>query len=193
MADDTLTATLERGSCPHMAVLLRDEDELPAVLASFYALGAKRGALCVHRAWIGERETARERFAAVGLDVDGLEAAGVLEVVEFDPDESPEASAAHWRERLDAALSEGFTALWYARFAAGADEELYRSVDAYERAWEEAFHGLPVVTLCPYVVGALHAVSALSRLAEVTEMHDGVLVPAASGGFALVERAVAER
>ena len=97
MADDTLTATLERGSCPHMAVLLRDEDELPAVLASFYALGAKRGALCVHRAWIGERELARERFAEAGLDVVGLEDAGVLEVVEFDPDEPPQASAAHWR------------------------------------------------------------------------------------------------
>jgi MEDS: MEthanogen/methylotroph, DcmR Sensory domain len=188
MADDTLTATLERGSCPHMAVLLRDEDELPAVLASFYALGAKRGALCVHRAWIGERELARERFAAAGLDVVGLEDAGVLEVVEFDPDEPPLASAAHWGQRLEDALRDGFSALWYARFAAGADEGLYRSVDAYERAWDEAFHGRQVVTLCPYVVGALHAVTVLDRLAEVTEMHDGVLVPEARGGYTLLHR-----
>jgi hypothetical protein len=43
--------------------------------------------------------------------------------------------------------------------------------------------------LCPYVVGALHAVTALDRLAEVTEMHDGVLVPEADGGYTLVQRA----
>jgi hypothetical protein len=188
MADTTLTATLERGSCPHMAVLLCDEDELPVVLASFYALGAKRGALLVHRSWIGQREQARERLASAGLDVEGLEAAGVFEVVEFDPGQGPEASAEHWTQRLDRALGEGFTALWYARFAAGADEELYRSVDGYERAWEAAFHGRPVVTLCPYVMGALRTVTTLGRLAEVSAIHDGVLVPGDDGGFALVER-----
>jgi hypothetical protein len=34
---------LDGGSCPHMAVVLRSGRELPAVLASFYALGARRG------------------------------------------------------------------------------------------------------------------------------------------------------
>ena len=38
---------VDGGSCPHMAVVLRSGRELPAVLVSFYALGARRGG------WVG--------------------------------------------------------------------------------------------------------------------------------------------
>lgn len=46
-----------------------------------------------------------------------------------------------------------------------------------------------MVTLCPYVVGALRVATMLGRLAEVSAADDGALVPLADDGFALVERA----
>ena len=68
-----------------MAVVLRSGRELPAVLVSFYALGARRGGWVVHHAMPGECGRDRERLTAGGLDVDGLEATRSLVVFEFDP------------------------------------------------------------------------------------------------------------
>ena len=67
---------LDGGSCPHMAVVLRSGRELPAVLVSFYALGARRRGWVVHHAVPTQCDRDRERLTAAGLDVAGLEAAG---------------------------------------------------------------------------------------------------------------------
>ena len=44
-----LDPALDGGACPHVAVLLRSEEEFAPVVASFYSLGAKRGGWLVHR------------------------------------------------------------------------------------------------------------------------------------------------
>ena len=186
MLERVLAPLLASGSCPHMAVLLkRDEDVIP-VLASFYALGAKRGAWLAHRSVLGQVERDRQRLARAGLQVEGLEADERLTMVEFDPAEDPAASPAPWREALDEALEVGLTGLWYARFAVGPNVQQFSGVAAFERAWDDAFHDRPVVTLCPYVVGGLSAGRTLDRLDGVSSFHDGVLVPSEDTGFRLL-------
>jgi hypothetical protein len=168
MLERVLAPLLASGSCPHMAVLLKREEDLIPMLASFYALGAKRNAWLAHRSAQGQAE--RERLA----------------MVEFDPAEDPAASPAPWRKALDEALEGGLTGLWYSRFAVGPDEELFLGVAAFERAWDDAFRDRPVVTLCPYIVGELSAGQTLDRLDGVSSLHDGVLVPSADTGFRLL-------
>jgi hypothetical protein len=169
-----------------MAVLLKREEELIPVLASFYALGAKRGAWLAHRSVRGQVELDRQRLARAGLPVEGLEADERLVMVEFDPAEDAAASPAPWRNALDEALESGLTGLWYSRFAVGPDVEQFSGVVAFERAWDDAFHDRPVVTLCPYMVGNLSAARTLDRLDAVSSFHDGVLVPSPDAGFRLL-------
>jgi hypothetical protein len=186
MLERVLAPLLASGSCPHMAVLLKREEDLIPMLASFYALGAKRNAWLAHRSAQGQAERDRERLAQAGLPVEGLEADERLAMVEFDPAEDPAASPAPWRKALDEALEGGLTGLWYSRFAVGPDEELFLGVAAFERAWDDAFRDRPVVTLCPYIVGELSAGQTLDRLDGVSSLHDGVLVPSADTGFRLL-------
>jgi hypothetical protein len=186
MLEPVLASSLEGGSCPHLAVLLKREDDLHPVLASFYALGAKRDGWLAHRSVQGEAERDRERLAGAGLDVEALEAEERLAVVEFDPAENPAVSPEPWRRALDKALDRGLTGLWYSRFAVGPDDGQFAGVAAFERAWDEAFRDRPVVTLCPYVVGELSASGALDRLDGVASFHEGVLVPSGEGGFRLL-------
>jgi hypothetical protein len=54
MLERVLTRTLDAGACPHLTVLLKTTDELHPVLASFYALGAKRNGWMAHRSIAGE-------------------------------------------------------------------------------------------------------------------------------------------
>lgn len=186
MLERVLAQPLEGGSCPHLAVLLKREDELYPVLASFYALGAKRNGWLVHRALPGEAEPDRTRLAQAGLDVEALEADEGLAIVEFDPDEDPAASPTPWREALDGALERGLAALWYSRFAVGPDDEGFARVAAFERAWDDAFRDRPVITLCPYIVGELHTPAALDRIDGVASFHEGLVMPRADGGFRLL-------
>jgi len=86
-----------------MAVLLRTPEELYPVLASFYALGAKRGGWIVHRSRPGEVESDRAQLVYAGLNVAELEAAGTLSIVEFDMAETPEQASTRWLAQLDAA------------------------------------------------------------------------------------------
>ena len=181
-AELILRPSLDGGHCPHLAVLLRTQAELFPVLASFYALGAKRRGWLVHRSLPGEAGVDRERLAAAGLDVAPLEGNDQLAIVEFDPDESPESSPRPWRDALEQALSRGLKALWYSRFAIGPDDDAYRNVLPFERAWDRSFAGQPVVTLCPYVLGSLDGAATLERLGGVSRLHDGVLV-AGDDGF----------
>lgn len=189
MVDKVLEPRLDDGACPHLAVLLHTASELPDVLASFYALGAKRGGWLVHRAVQGQGQSDREMLGRTGLDVSGLENEQRLVIAEFDPAEPPQDSTDPWARALEDALGRGFTGLWYSRFAVGPDRQQFASVLEFERAWESAFSGRPVVTLCPYIVGELDGRSTLERLSALTEMHAGVLVPDPDAGFRVVESA----
>ena len=189
--DRAISGELEAGSCPHMAVLLKSGDELPRVLASFYALGATRNGWLVHRSLPGQADRDRSDLQAQGLQLERLEEDGRLVVVEFDPSEPPERSTDPWSAKLDEALENGFTALWYSRFAIGADPEEYAGVVPFERAWDAAFRDRPVVTLCPYVVELLDGPGVLDRIADVSSFHDGVLMPAAEDYMVLPRAGVA--
>jgi len=183
--DLELSPSIEDGACPHLAVLLRTESELFPVLASFYALGAKRRGFLVHRSVQGDSPADREQLASAGLDVDGLQASEQLEIVEFDPEESPESSTQPWQQVLERSLSNGYSALWYSRFAIGPDEEEYSNVLPFERAWGQCFAGQPVVTLCPYIVGTLSGATARERMEAVSRTHEGVLL-SGDGGLTLM-------
>jgi ribosome modulation factor len=163
---------VDGGSCPHMAVVLRSGRELPAVLVSFYALGARRGGWVVHHAMPGECDHDRERLTAAGLDVGGLETPGSLVFFEFDPAEAPEAAAERFEPLLAAALERGHSALWYSRFPIGPGAVDFANATAYDRAWDARFRGRPVVTLCPYVLAGDEAEQ---RIAHLGGWHDAVL------------------
>ena len=83
-----LSPALDGGACPHLAVLLRSEEEFAPVVASFYALGAARGGWLVHRAV--EPAGDRVALARAGLDVDTLEAERRLAIEPIRLDEPPE-------------------------------------------------------------------------------------------------------
>ena len=176
-----LSPALEKRDCPHLAVLLKSESELPAVLASFYALGASRGGWLVHRALPGQADHDRHMLAAAGLDVDGLLRDERLAIAELDPAQPPDEYGRSWERALEEALGRGFQALWYSRFAVGSDLAGYDTVLDYDRAWASCFRGRPVITLCPFVVGELDAAATLDRFATLAEFHDGVAVPSGDG------------
>ena len=52
---------------------------------------------------------------------------------------------------------------------------------ALERAWDEYAGGRPVVTLCPYIVGALDGAQVLGRIREASQMHEGVFLAGDDG------------
>ena len=169
---ETVEPRLDGGSCPHMAVVLRSARELPAVLVSFYALGARRGGWVVHHAVPTQCDRDRDRLAAAGLDVAALETAGSLVLFEFDPAEGPEAAAERFEPLLADALARGHSALWYSRFPIGPGASEFAGATAYDRAWDARFRGRPVVTLCPYV---LAGEDAGERIAHLNGWHDAVL------------------
>jgi hypothetical protein len=172
--DATLQHTVDGAGCPHMAVLLDTAAELPAVLASFYRLGARRNGWLVHRFLPGEEERDRAALIANGLEVGALEAAGRLQIVEFDVAEDPVHWAEPWSAKLDRALEAGFDALWYSRFAVGPEHQ-FDTAEVFDRVWDRTFAGRPAITLCPYIVGALSASERDERAARVSEFHDSVL------------------
>jgi hypothetical protein len=180
---DALDPEVGAGSCPHLAVLLRSYDELPTVLASFYGLGAKRNGWLAHRALPGEAELDRERLSDAGLPVADLEGEDRLAIMEIDPTGPAERSTERLERDLDRALERGFSAAWYARFAVGPDESDHTAFRPFEDAWDRAFNGRPVVTLCPFVIGEIDARAALERMDWLAPLHDSVLLPGASGGF----------
>jgi MEDS: MEthanogen/methylotroph, DcmR Sensory domain len=164
------------GGCPHLAVLLKTEDDLPRVLASFYALGAKRDAWLVHRALPGTAAEDRAKLAGEGLDVDALEASGQFVIAEMDPGLTPQEYGAKWTRALEGALAEGRTGMWYSRSAAGGLHG-FETLLKFEQAWDEAFRDQPVVALCPFIVGELPTGEVGSRANDLAAMHDGVLAP----------------
>ena len=135
-----------------MAALLQSPDDLPPVLASFYALGAARNGWLVQGSLPGESGQDRERLAGAGLDVDALQAAARLSIVELDLTLTPDRWVDRWSEILDARLGAGFDAVWFARFPIGPTDAEMDAVLPFEAAWMDRFRDRPMVTLCPYIV-----------------------------------------
>lgn len=176
-----LEPALTADECPHLAMLLRRQEELPPALASFYALGDKRSGWLVHRALPGAIEPEREAFTAAGLDVAELERDGRMVIAELDLSEPPEEYGRAWEPALDDALAGGFAALWYSRFAVGAEIADFETVLEYDRAWDACFRGRPVVTLCPFIVGDLDANATLDRIETLAQFHEPILVEGRGG------------
>jgi MEDS: MEthanogen/methylotroph, DcmR Sensory domain len=172
MLSEALRPALESGMCPHLAVLVRAAEDLPPVLASFYALGAKRGGWLVHRSLPGEVEADRHALTAAGLDVPALERERRLTLVELDPELPPEDYGRSWEQPFQDALTRGFSAMWYSRFAVGGEVADLETVLAHDREWDAWFRGRAVVTLCPFIVGDLDAAAVPAGIAE---LHDGVI------------------
>jgi hypothetical protein len=57
-----LRDAIDRGWCPHLAMLLRRREEVAPTLASFYALGAQRNGWLFHRSVAGEAAADRRRW-----------------------------------------------------------------------------------------------------------------------------------
>ena len=145
-----LAPALDSGACPHLAVLLRSEEEFAPVVASFYSLGASRGGWLVHRGVEPERD--REALAGAGLDVSGLEAERRLALELISMEEPPEQLPRRLDAGFDEALERGLTTLWSSHTPVAPDSDSFAHAMEVERAWEEHFRDRPVVTLCPYVV-----------------------------------------
>jgi hypothetical protein len=180
-----LAGPVDRSGCPHLAVLIRTEEELLPVLAAFYALGLRRNGWLVHRARPDDEAEHRAALETAGLPVSKLEAEGRMAIAELDPSAPAAKAAEAWSRELDAALARGYDAGWYARSATGPDAAEYDAIMAHEAAWEARFHGRPVVTLCPFVVGALEPAEQTARADALREVHDALLV---SDGAGLTER-----
>jgi hypothetical protein len=149
-----------------------------------HGLGAKRNGWLAHRALPGEADLDRERLTRAGLPVTDLEDEERLAVMEIDPERPADRSTQDLEAALDRALEHGFSAAWYSRFAVGPDERAHSSFRPFEDAWDRAFSGRPVVTLCPFVIGELDARAALERMDWLAPMHDSVLLPQRGGGYA---------
>ncbi len=174
-----LAPALDSGACPHLAVLLRSEEEFAPVVASFYALGAARGGWLVHRGV--EPEGDRRALTGAGLDVAGLEAERRLAIERIRLDEPPDRLPRRLDPAFDEAVGRGLSMLWSSHTPVGPDSREFAHAMEVERAWEEHFRDRPIVTLCPYVVSGLDAAAALGRLTGLGAGHDGVLVPSDSG------------
>jgi len=175
MLDSALAPALDSGACPHLAVLLRSDAEFAPVVASFYALGAKRGGWLAHRAV--EVNSDRKALTDAGLDVAGLESEEQLVIERIDLDEPPDRLPARLAADFDHALDRGLTGLWSSHSPVGPDPDAYKHALSIERAWEEQFKDRPVITLCPYVVEGLDGPDTLDRFTGLSEVHhDGVLM-----------------
>jgi len=169
---EVILPALARRECQHIAALIKSADELPALLASFYALGAARNGWLAHGSLPGEADLDRERLRGAGVDVTRLEATGQMAVLELDLTVTPEEWVKPWSALLDEQLRAGYDALWFARFPVGPTDTDIDGVLPFERAWMERFRGRRVVTLCPYISGAVDDRAREARFDRVASVHD---------------------
>jgi len=172
-----LAATFAAASCPHMSILLESVADVPAALASFYALGLRRNGWLFHRALPGRGDEDRQALEAAGLEVSTLERAQRFELCELPVTEPPERWAEPWVPTVDRALARGFDAVWWSRFPIGAEESIFNIAYQYDRYWDECFLGRRAISLCVYIVGDLPAVERADRTRELRRIHDATLVP----------------
>jgi hypothetical protein len=171
-----LAGTFDGGACPHMAILLDSPGDVPAALASFYALGARRNGWLIHRALPGQGDADRDALTAAGLPVAELEAQDRFEMCELPVSDPPETWAEPWVPVVDRQIAKGFEAVWWSRFPVGPADDLYDLALRYDRYWEAAFHGRRAVSLCVYIVGGLDGDARAARVADLREIHDRTLV-----------------
>ena len=169
------------GWCPHLAILVPGPDDVIPALASFYGLGARRNGWLFHRSMPGREAEDRAALAEAGLDVEALEAAGRLVIAEPPLERDPDRWALRWVPELERALARGFDAAWFSRYPIRLTEANVTSVSAFDRAWDEAFHGRPAVSLCVYIVEDTERGERERRAAALGPIHDGVIVPVAGG------------
>jgi hypothetical protein len=169
------------GFCPHLAILVPSPGEVIPALASFYGLGARRNGLLFHRALPGRADADRAGLTAAGLDVAALEADARLVVVEPPVEADASTWARRWVPVVEDALGRGFDAVWFSRFPIGPDEAQLQGALAFDRAWDDAFHGRPAVSLCVYIVDDVDEAARSRRVASLAPFHDGVVVAGAHG------------
>jgi hypothetical protein len=167
---------MQREECEHMAVLLKSVDELPELLVAFYQLGETRNGWLVHGSLPGQGPSDRHALMRAGLDVERLEGEGRFAILELNLSVTPEEFVAPWSTLLDERMSEGFDALWFARFPIGPTLAEVEGVVPFEGAWMRCFNGRRVVTLCPYILGEMDPVALAERRDRVASVHDTVLV-----------------
>jgi DNA-binding CsgD family transcriptional regulator len=176
-----LGEALSGRSCAHLAILLRSLDEVPAAQASFYAVGIRRNGWVLHHTLPGRADEERAALTAAGLDVERLEREGRLLVEEWAVTEPPESWAQRFVAVAQKALARGFDAVWWTGYPVGPEDELYKTLVAYDRAWEACIHGRPSVSMCLYVAEGLPAPERERRQAQLGAFHDALLVPGAQG------------
>jgi hypothetical protein len=174
--EQPLAGTIDGGACPHMSILLDSFDDVPSALASFYALGRRRGGWLFHRALPGRGDADRSALTAAGLPVGELEADDRMEICEVPLTDPPETWAEPWVPVVDRQVARGFPAVWWSRFPVGPDEDIWELALQYDRYWEATFHGRRAVSLCVYVVGGLGGAAREERVRELREIHDHTLV-----------------
>jgi DNA-binding CsgD family transcriptional regulator len=190
MSDSTVPAVdlkiplgqaLSGRSCAHLAILLRSLDEVAAAQASFYAVGARRNGWLLHHALPGNADEDRAALTAAGLDVAGLEREGRMLVDEWSVAEPPETWAQRWVAVAQRAIARGYDAVWWTGYPVGPDDELYKTLVEYDKAWEACIHGRPSVSMCLYVAEGLPARERERRETQLGAFHDALLVPAETG------------
>jgi MEDS: MEthanogen/methylotroph, DcmR Sensory domain len=172
----SLERAMQREECEHMAVLLKSVDELPDLLVAFYQLGETRNGWLVHGSLPGHGPSDRAALIRAGLDVERLELEDRFAILELDLSVTPEEFVAPWSVLLDERMSEGFDALWFARFPIGPTDDEVEGVVPFEGAWMRCFTGRRVVTLCPYILGELSPEALARRRDRVASVHDSVVL-----------------
>src|SRR3954469_2767262 len=145
-----LAGELDGGACPHMSILLDSDSDVPAALASFYALGLRRNGWLFHRALPGQGDADRRALTEAGLPVAELEAEQRFEICELPISDPPETWAEPWIPIVERQIASGFEAVWWSRFPVGPDDALFELALRYDRYWEATFHGRRAVSLCVY-------------------------------------------
>ena len=173
-----LSPALDGGACPHLAVLLRSEEEFAPVVASFYALGAARGGWLVHRAVepAGDRVALASR-ASMWTPRGGAPARNRADRL----DEPPEYLPRRLDLAFDEALGRGLERALVLAHAGGAGLGVVRARDEGRARLGGALPRPPDRHALSIRGGRLDAPAALGRLTGLGAHHDGVLVPSMPG------------
>jgi hypothetical protein len=171
-----LSENVGSGWCPHLAILVPSRDDVMSALASFYGLGARRNGWLFHRSLPGSGDADRAALADAGLAVAALEADGRFVIAEPPLESDPDGWALRYVPLLEQALQRGFDAAWFSRYPIGMTDDRVQPLLAFDKAWDDAFHGRPAVSLCVYIVDEVD--QAARGLAPI---HDGLLTPGTAG------------
>jgi DNA-binding CsgD family transcriptional regulator len=179
--ESALDQILAVRSCPHLAMLLRSDQEVHAAQASFYALGLRRNGWILHRSVPGRLEADRAGLRAAGLDVDALVRGGRMAIDETPIRERPEDWAHRWAAVAEAALVRGYDAVWWTGPPIPPSADAHNVAVAYDRAWEACIHGRPAVSMCLYIFDGLDEEERRARTEQLGAIHDALLMSGPRG------------